>query len=181
MYESMSLCPLATSSASVFIFCSLSITFLLFCLQAPLLGKITSTSQLHVHHTKLKPNLIIKSTDCQLTMYSTITPQDTMKECKCRPMNNLGAYSLVLWCTSPENNFKFFFYWLDWQSLRRSLVSLHEVWGVNSMNNICLPTFLVICFVHGMHMDLVFTTRFDVLSVSLLQGRRSWHWVLCTV
>ena len=35
MYESMSLSPLASSSASVCTFCSLSITFLLFCLRAP--------------------------------------------------------------------------------------------------------------------------------------------------
>lgn len=143
------------------------------------LGKITSTSQLHVHQTKLKPNLINYSQPPNNVLYNN-TPR---YKCKCRPeeaMNNLGAYSLVPWVhLYPGNNF--FFYWLDWWSLRHSLVSLHGVWGVNRMNNICLPTFLVICFAHGMYMDLVFTTRFDVLSVSLLPGRRSWHWVLCTV
>ena len=38
----------------------------------------------------------------------------------------------------------------------------------------CLPTFLVICFTCGMYMHLVFTTRFEMLSVFIIAGAW-WH------
>ena len=36
---------------------------------------------------------------------------------------------------------------------------------------ICLHTFLVLCFRCGMHMHLVFTTRFEMVSVFIVTGQ----------
>ena len=81
-------------------------------------------------------------------------------------------------------------YWSGWYSLRHYSWCSHSVyydgvtlyimmeslWG----GKVCLQTFLAICFTRGMHVQFVFTTRFEMLSVFITRQSRSCHWVLFT-